>query len=52
MKFVGNKYGTQYISTEKEKKQFVHDIHKIAVDVPYTQVKAKKEIKRHGERSI
>ena len=52
MKFGGNKYGNQFISTEGENEWFVHDIHKIAVDEIYTQVTAKKGIKRHDERSI
>ena len=44
MKFGGKKYGNQFTNTE-EKKQFMRDMHKIAVDVTFTQIIAKKGLK-------
>ena len=34
----------------KGKKEFMHDMHKIAVDMTLTQMTSKKGIKRHRER--
>ena len=47
-KFGGKKYDTQFISTEKKKKPFIHAMHTLAVDVMFTDMTAKKSIKRHG----
>ena len=52
MKFYGKKYGTQFISIEEREKEYFHDMHKIDVDATFTQMKAKKGIKRHKKRSI
>ena len=49
MKFGGNKYDTQLTSTRKRNKYFMHDMHKLAVDVKFTHMKAKNGIKNHGE---
>ena len=47
MKFVGNKYDTQFNSTGKKKKYFLHDMQKLAVGVTFAQIVAKKGIKKH-----
>ena len=52
MKFSGNKYGNQFITTEEEEKEFMHDMHKIALDAKFTQMSTKKLIQRHRERAI
>ena len=31
---------------------FMHDMHKLSVDVKFTQMTAKKVIKKHGERAV
>ena len=49
MNFVGKKYGTQFIRNEKRKYQeFMQDIHRIAVDVTFTQINTKRGIDMHG----
>ena len=51
MKFGGKTYDNQFTtSTEENKKDFMHDMHKLAVDMTFTQTTAKKSIKKHGER--
>ena len=50
MKFGGKKYGTQFINTEEKENQFMHYMHKIAVDATFTLMTAKKGIKRHGKK--
>ena len=53
MKFGGGKYDTQFAtSTGQKKTYFMHDIHKISVDVKLTQMTAKKGIKNHGGRAV
>ena len=50
MKFGGKTYNTQFnTSTVEKKKYFMHDMHKLAVDVTFTQMTAKKGLKKHGE---
>ena len=48
MKFGGNKYDTQFIITGKKKKYFMHGMHKLAVDVTFTQIKYNKGINKYG----
>ena len=51
MNFRGGKYDTQFsTSTGERKKYFMHDMHKLVVDVTFTQMTAKKGINKHGER--
>ena len=53
MKFGGGKYDTQFTtSTREKKKYFMHDMHKLAVDVTFTQITAKRGIKKHGEIAV
>ena len=53
IKFSGETYDTQFITSTGEKKNvFMHDMHKLAVDVTFTQITSKKGIKKHGERSV
>ena len=52
MKFGGKKYDTQFTTSTGEKKGFMHAMNKIAVDVTFTQMKAKKGIKKHGSREV
>ena len=52
MNFGGLKYDTQFASTGKKKKQFMHNMHKLAVNVTFTHMTAKKGIKRHVERVV
>ena len=53
MKFGGGKYDTQFAtSTREKKKYFIHDMHKLAVDVTLTEMTAKKDIKKHGEIAV
>ena len=53
MKFGGKTYDTQFAtSTGERKKCFMYNIHKLAVDVTFTQMTAKKGIKTHGERAV
>ena len=50
MKFGGGKYDTQFTtSTREKKKYFMHDMHKIAVDVTFTQMTVKKGINKWRE---
>ena len=46
IKFGVKKYDTQFIITGK-KKTFMHDMHKLAVDVTFIQVTDKKGINNH-----
>ena len=48
MKFGGKKYDTQFTSTGKKIIYFMHDMHKQAIDVIFTQVISKKGIKNIG----
>ena len=50
MNFGGNKYYTQFTRTGKKRKYFINDMHKLDVDVIFTQITYKKGIKKHGER--
>ena len=52
MKFRGNNYDTQFTSTGNKRKYFMHDMHKLAVDVTFTQTTANKDIKNHVERAV
>ena len=50
--FLINTYDTQFTTiTGERKKDFMHDMHKLAVDVTFTQLVTKKGIKKHGERA-
>ena len=45
MKFGGESYNTQFTtSTGEKEKYFMHDMHKLAVDVAFAQMTAKKGI--------
>ena len=49
MKFGGKTYYTQFATRNGEKKKdFMHDMHKLSVDVTFTHMTAKKGIKKHG----
>ena len=48
--FGGKKYDTQFTSTEKKKTCFMHYMHKLAVDVTFAHMTAKKGIKKYGDR--
>ena len=53
MKFGRGKYDTQFTtSTREKKKYFMHDMHKLAMDVTFIQMTAKKGIKKHGEIAV
>ena len=52
MKFGGKKYDTQFTRTGKKKNYFIHDMHKLAVNVIFTQITDKKGGKNHGDRSV
>ena len=52
MKFGGKKYDIQFSSTGKKKRYFIHDMHKLAMDVIFTKVIDKKGINKNGERLI
>ena len=52
MKFGGNKYDTQLTSTGKRNKYFMHDMHKLAVDVTFIQMISKKVTKKHRKRAL
>ena len=52
MKFGENKYDTQFTSTGKKKKYFIHDMHKLAVNVTLTQTTANKVINKHRQREV
>ena len=52
MKFWGKKYDTQFTSTGKKTKYFMHDMQKITVDVPFTDMTAKKDINKYGDRAV
>ena len=46
-------YDTQFVtSTGEKKKYFMHDMHKLAVDVTFAQMTAKRGIKKRGEREV
>ena len=49
MKFGGKKYDTQLTITEKKKKYFMRNMHKLAVDVKFTQIITNRCIKKHRE---
>ena len=47
----GKTYDTQFTTIIGEKKRhFMHDMHKLVVDVTFTQMISKKGINKHGER--
>ena len=53
MKFGGKTYDTQFTtSTGENKKDFMHDMHELAMDVTFTQITSKKGIKRLGDRAV
>ena len=52
MKIGGKKYYTQLTNTGRKSKQFMHDMKKIAVDVTFTIIIAKKRIKRHRKQEV
>ena len=53
MKFGGKIYDTQFTtSTGEKRKYFMHDMHKIAVDMTFAQMTDKKGIKKHGEIEV
>ena len=52
MKFVGKKYHTQPTSTRTKRKQFLHEIQKLAVDVTFIQMTAKKGTNKNVEREV
>ena len=52
IKFGGKKYDTQFTSTGKKRKHFMHDMHKVSVDVTFTQMTANKGINKHVERAV
>ena len=47
MKFVGNKYDTEFTSTEIKKRYFMHYMHTLTMDVTFTQMTYKKVIDKH-----
>ena len=47
MNFRGNKYDTQFTITGNKRKYYMHDMHKIAVGVRFTQMTSKNGIKKH-----
>ena len=49
MKFGGKNYDTQFTSTGKKRKDFMHAMHKLTVDVAFTQMTSRKGIKEHGD---
>ena len=49
MKFGGKTYDTKFAnSTGKKKKYFMHDMHKLSVDVTFIHMTFKKGTKNHG----
>ena len=52
MKFVGKKYDTQFTSTKKKKKYFMHEMHKLAMDMTFTHMTSKKDIKNHVKIAV
>ena len=52
MKFGGKKYNNQFTSTSKKRKYFMHDMHKIDVDVTFKHMTANKGIKNNGHREV
>ena len=49
MKFEGKTYDTQFTTSTGEKKQyFIYNMHKLAADVTFTLMTAKKDIKKYG----
>ena len=52
MKFGGNKYYTQCTITGKKRKEFMHNMHKLATNMTFTHMTPKKGIKKHGERAV
>ena len=53
MKFGGKTYDTKFTTrTGEKKKYFMHDMHKLAVDVTFTQMTTKKGIQKYGEISV
>ena len=53
MKYREKTYDTQFTnSTGKSKNCIMHDMHKLAVDVTFTQMTVKKGIKKHVEKAV
>ena len=53
MNFGGETYDTQSTTSTREKqKNVMYDMYKLAVDVTFTQMTAKKGIKKHEERAM
>ena len=52
MNYGGKKYDTQFTSTGKKKKYFMHDMHKLSVGVTFTHITSKKGFKKHGEIAV
>ena len=53
MKFGGKTYDTQLTtSTGDGEKYFMHDIHKLAVDVTFKHMTTKKGIRKYGYRTV
>ena len=49
MKFGGKNYDTQFTSTGKKRKDFMHAMQKLPVDAVFTQMTSRKGIKKHGD---
>ena len=49
MKFGGKKYDTQFTSTGNMRKYFMHDMHKLYVDVTFKHMTSKKGINKQRE---
>ena len=52
VKFGGKKYDIQFTRTGKKKINFMHDMHKLAVDVTFIQMISKKVTKKHRKRAL
>ena len=53
MNFAGKTYYTQFAtSTDDKKIYFMHDMHKLTVDVTFTLMIYKNGITKHGERAV
>ena len=52
LKLEGINMAPNSLALGRRKKYFMHDMHKLAVDVTFTQMTAKKVINKHGERAV
>ena len=52
IEFGGKTYDTQFTTSTGEKNFFIHDMHKLAMDVTLTQMTSKKGIIKHEERKV